>query len=329
MIIARRHPAGLFNQILSFETLIGLGSLSNSTTIIYNCGGFINFSTNIKNRSQHLSQDHPKLFDLIDFKIKDNTILINNNIDIGKTDYINNVTSQTKNLSDYFVNANKDNILNIDAFSDGREELDLNKDYIFDQYTLEPYSHFFFNRTKQLDDYIFSVKIKKEYLNLAEKIANFLGDFNGAHIRRTDHRVVVDLTDEQIINGFKKLDGNRKIILCTDDFESIPEYNYTLIDNIIIDYFLDDFKQLPFSDEIVFALISNLVMHYAQDFVGTATSTYTSYINRHLHLKGRCNWKFFNQEITPKDDSLYSWQNIGQRTFSLLTEWEECKRVEN
>ena len=79
---------------------------------------------------------------------------------------------------------------------------------------------------------------------------------------------------------------------------------------------------------MVFGLISNLVMHHAEDFIGTSTSTFTNYIQRNLNLQGRCNWRYFkNDRFIDEDPSVvYSWERYPNGGY-FYTEWPESNRI--
>ncbi len=90
------------------------------------------------------------------------------------------------------------------------------------------------------------------------------------------------------INIQANFPANELLVICTDEsdnkafFSEITNHykNSLFIDELIINEFLDDFQDLPFTDEQTLGLICNLVMAKANQFAGTLRSTYTGIIHR-------------------------------------------------
>ncbi len=329
MFIARHHSTGLFNQILSLETLFGIASLFESESLIYEFDGGINDQTNNESRKKILGEKIPVLSDLVDIPKNDKiTFLKGPATNFKNIDLFNSFDENSKKLVDYFINVDASKTSNIDNFSHGREEIDISKDYILNNYNLDYYSHCFFNRNKSFDDIIFNIKIKQEYLDLAKKIAENIGSFNGCHLRKRDHIIIEDISEKDFFEGIGIFDNNKPLILSTDDRDNPFIKNINLIDDIIINDFLSDFQSLPFYNEVVFGLISNLVMHHADDFIGTSTSTFTNYIQRNLNLQGRCNWRYFKNDrfINENPSVVYSWERYPNGGY-FYTEWPESNRI--
>jgi hypothetical protein len=104
------------------------------------------------------------------------------------------------------------------------------------------------------------------------------------------------------------------------------KHKFILLDEYIVNNFADDFKALPFQDEVVFGLICNLVMQEADIFVGTSGSTYTAYIHRNRHQKGIETWDYFDNPPKAQGQP-YSWNeyplDLGRKMW--WREWPESK----
>ena len=81
-----------------------------------------------------------------------------------------------------------------------------------------------------------------------------------------------------------------------------------------------------FDNDISLAILCNLVLHHSEDFVGSAGSTFTGYIQRNrINNKKITSWKVFGEpEFIPEGP--YSWNNFyrGDLERSWWREWEEC-----
>ena len=104
------------------------------------------------------------------------------------------------------------------------------------------------------------------------------------------------------------------------------KHRFILLDEYIVNNFAEDFKALPFQDEVVFGLICNLVMHDSINFVGTSGSTFSAYIHRNRNQKGIETWDFFDNP--PKAvGSPYSWNDydLDKGRKMWWREWPESK----
>ena len=194
------NPCGLFNQITSIELGVGLASLTGRQMVWHNINNPPNgnyngnrvpiYSANYQynNRRGKVDIDvFPKITDLLNWKDKDNHIFIDDIVDVFSSD-----TENIKNLMLHYYSKKEDK-----SFSEGRTPLYMNENKDWDiRKTLGYYSRFFNNRTKKLDESISSVKFKDEYYQLSEQIAKSLGEFNGAHLRLTDHIKMINTNKE-------------------------------------------------------------------------------------------------------------------------------------
>jgi hypothetical protein len=329
------NPCGLFNQVTSIELGVGLSESTGRNIIWHNInnpsnGDYNNsrvpiYSANYKfnDRGGKVDTDiFPKITDLLDWKNKDNQIFIDDIVDVFSSD-----TQNINNLMNYYYSKNKD-----ENFSEGRILFEMDEEKNWDiRKTLGYYSRFFNNRSKELDSSISSVKFKKEYYDLSYEIAKSIGDFNGAHLRLTDHVPMINTTVDSFNYGLSKLKGNETIVLSTDEptseVISKSDYKVLLLDRYILKNFHKEFRNLTFKEEVSFGIINNLVMHYSKDFIGTPGSTYTGYIHRNINQKTDIDFKLFgeeNHEITGN----YSWNgyiNKDSLTKQWWREWKESK----
>jgi hypothetical protein len=203
--------------------------------------------------------------------------------------------------------------------------------------TLGWYSRFFNNRSKEIDKALLSIKFLPEYYELAEKIANSLGTFNGAHLRLTDHVVQrVNTTKEMFDAGIEKINDSNPIVICTDepDTQLIKNKKFILLDQYILNNFSDDFMNFKYRDEVSFGLLNNLVMHYSEKFVGTIGSTYSSFIQRGMNQKRDIEWNWFDYLSDPvyeeSEPGRYSWNSSTKiATFDKqwFREWKESRII--
>lgn len=331
------QPCGLFNQITSLELAVGLAERYNKTLVIHNINNPPNsdyggarvpiYSANYQfsNRGDVLEKGiFPSLPDLVDWKNKDSSILIEDTIDFFPEQ--NRVIS---NLMEYYSSEDIIDDSLRDEFSEGRKNLVILKnESIHVKNTLGYYSRFFYDRSPDLDKAIASVRFKPEYYQLAKKIADSIGSFNGIHFRLADHKGFFDPDSSILDFGVNKLDGNLPIVLCTDEPDSPiikgSDFEYIFLDRYIIDNFYKDFMEFEFREEVSFGILNNLVMHYSQDFVGSPGSTYTGYIHRALNQNKDIEWKLFG-EFGHYQSGKYSWNGYNDRDTFTKQWWREWK----
>ena len=329
------NPCGLFNQVLSLEAAIGIQHKAKREMVIYN----------ISNNSDGFSIYHPDIYgnrysDMISkqqkIRIDDlfswesqNQFTFNDELD---KEQLQNIEKYS--LFKFFLIDKGKELDNIKEFASNRFPFYIGDNDINLTRTLVSYSYLFYHRDKELDRQIGSLAPKNEYLNLAKKIAESLGDFDAIHLRLTDFPIYIyRVTQEMFDEAIESFDSGRKMVIATDDPDHAMLKNVKdsaiFLDKYIYENFVDEFKSLPFNDNVVFGLINNLVLHYSNEFVGTLGSTYTSYIQKGRIRNGLpASWKFFN-DLSYKKSGTYSWTNypIADEAKSWWREWEECSLI--
>ena len=333
------NPTGLINQVMSVELACGLSHELNvpitmhfgkytADPKLYNTESIPIFSpSRFFNKQREGFTDpeqFPHLLDLLDFN--SNLVFIDEKINSFKQEEL-----VIDNLLGDFYYSNKAEISDDEKFfAEGRKRLPLDKTLHL-KLTLGWYSRFFYKRSKELDKAIASVKFKKEYTDLADKISKSLGQFQGMHLRLSDHIHMFETKQEMFeswLDKFEKNDLKIVVTTCQPGHEMIQQNKerFILLDEYIVNNFREEFMALPFQDEVVFGLICNLVMHNAVNFVGTPGSTYTAYIHRNRNQKGIETWDFIDN--SPKAiGEPYSWNKYplddGKKMW--WREWPESK----
>lgn len=288
MITTRYFQNGLINQVLSLETLFGLNHRYPGKLIVTNFDLYIPTirPDTVFNNFFKASKYPNFMQDFFDFP----SITFKHT----KEDLLQEFSSD--NMKDYFSPGKDDGKL--DIFASGRKPIVHDQNYSFSHSNSFYYSSFFHNREPELDAVFAQIKPKQEYVELASLIATALGNFSGAHIRLTDHKHVVDLNNYPVLEALSAL-PTENIVIATDDpsFSQIPS-SAIIIEEFIMSEFLKDFLMLPVVSGDALALLSNLVLHHSQDFIGTKTSTFTGYIQRYIYAKNsNYKFKFFNDEF--------------------------------
>lgn len=332
------NPTGMINQVMSLELAVGLAHetkkdvivhyVSNSGDKLYDFKQVPIFTPSLWYNPQRKDftnkEQFPHLLDLVEFN--QNITFIDQKIDFFRQqDFL-----ADELMSRYYYSKEKEITEDELLFAEGRERLPLDKNVHLKR-TLGWYSRFFYNRSQSLDMSLSSVKFKKEYVDLAKKISNSLGTFQGMHLRLSDHVNMFNTTQDMFESWLDIYENNgHKIVVstCEPGHEMIEKNKnrFILLDEYIVNNFTEDFRSLPFQDEVVFGLICNLVLHDSINFVGTSGSTYTAYIHRIRHEKGIETWDFFDNP--PKAEGHpYSWNNypldLGRKMW--WREWSESK----
>jgi hypothetical protein len=333
------NPTGLINQVMSLELATGLSHELNVPAVVhfakytadkelYKTDSIPIFSPSRffnKQREGFTNPDQfPHLLDLIDFDA--NLMFVDEKVNSFKQEQL-----VINDLMNNYYYSNKPFISDDEiAFAEGRGRLPLDKD-LHVKLTLGWYSRFFYDRSPELNKALSSVRFKKEYTDLAKKIYYSIGHFQGMHLRLSDHIKMFTTTQEMFEEWLDRFGQNNLPIVvstCEPGHKMVQDnkHRFILLDEYIVNNFAEEFHALPFQDEVVFGLICNLVMHEADNFVGTSGSTFSAYIHRNRNQKGIETWDFFDNppraEGTP-----YSWLghplDPGRKMW--WREWPESK----
>ncbi len=328
----------MINQVMSLELAVGLAHETKKDLIVHyvsNTGDDLYNSRNVpiftpsrwhnEQRKDFTNPDQfPHLLDLMNFN--ENLTFIDTKIDFFKQEEF--VIDDT--LNGYYYSTENEISENESLFAEGRQRIPLDKNVHLKK-TLGWYSRFFYNRSPELDNALKSVRFKDVYVDLAKKISNSLGSFQGMHLRLSDHIKMFNTTQDMFESWLDRYENNGLPIVvstCEPGNKMIQDnkHRFILLDEYIVNNFRDDFMSLPFQDEVVFGLICNLVLHDSVNFVGTSGSTYSGYIHRVRNQKGVETWDFFDNP--PKATALpYSWNGYpldnGRKMW--WREWKESK----
>lgn len=332
------HTAGLINQMMSVETGAGVAFMEKTPIYFY--------KTNIdKNRTIHPSgfvpqkrrklytgTGLPTVFDLISIP-NDIKYSINEEHDLNQG--IKKTCLELSDILGFYYKCDEGS--NEKQFAEGRTPIpkEAYKSLHFTKYAFAFYSRFFFNRPQELDSFFSRLTFQKPYLDLAEKIAKSIGKFRGMHIRLTDHSNKYDASPENISSGQDYfINTDLPLIVSTDDKDKIitqTKIKCTFVDDIITENYAMEFMALPYHNEVVFGLISLLVMSYAEEFVGTPGSTFSSYIHRLRINRGLDDNLYYIKAGRSCDNykqtGPFSWNGFQMHpnTKSWWQEWKECR----
>ena len=331
ILFYKLHLAGLFNRLLSLELAIGLAHCSKKDLVIYNITGrdglmldnpSISSNVDLGKRNLIIDKEMVDFFSLIDYT---------GNVNIRKADFyeIETFVKDEQKINEYLqdmyyvVNEND----SVESFSLGRKRLDLSKGPVhLSGYNICYYSSFFFNRNISLDQELSKIKFKKEYWDFANMVADSIGEFNGAHIRLTDHKYNFEVTQDMFDEKINFL-NDRPIFILTDDVTNpmFKNKNIILLDDYIVDNFSKEFLSLSSQSEAVFGLVSAMIMSRSSKFIGTFLSTFTGFIQRERAKNDKDDFVFFGKETLDKGTP-FSW-NTDNVTFGigLSRDWPESR----
>lgn len=144
------------------------------------------------------------------------------------------------------------------------------------------------------------MQAKRPFAELAELVVRDIGPFNAVHLRRGDFKVTYGVTtlDRKPCEAIEAMDQvfERKdpLVILTDERDdpffmeiklAYPDHYF--IDWHILDNYGSEFAQLPQTDSLSLAYLSQLVAAEAKEFIGTMTSTFTGIIQRYRGSRGK------------------------------------------
>lgn len=335
------NPTGMINQVMSFELAAGLAHETKNTTLIH----FIsNHGDNLydyrkvpiytpsrwyNNQRQGFTDpdQFPHLTDILEYDQNLDLILIDPKIE----SFRQNEFVVEEMMQKYYYSSEPEITEDELLFAEQRNRLDLNRT-VHLKNTLGWYSRFFYKRSPELDKALASVKFKQPYVDLAKKISDSIGPFQGMHLRLSDHLKMFNTTREMFEYWLDRFEANNIPILlstCEPGNEMViaNKHRVIMLDEIIVNNFSEEFKTLEFNDEVIFGLICNLVLHDSVNFVGTSGSTYTAYVHRKRNQRGLETWDFFDRPETTEYNNPYSWvgHSLEGGRKMWWREWPESK----
>jgi hypothetical protein len=144
-------------------------------------------------------------------------------------------------------------------------------------------------------DAVSAVLPKSEFQAFAQRLVAELAPFNAVHVRRTDFVVAMAghdriSADEVADNLSGLLPATERLVVCTDEPATSPFFTGMrdrFSDLVFLNEFVletpslrADFASLPFHDEAVLGLVSQLTATNATVFIGSGSSTFTGVIHR-------------------------------------------------
>ena len=345
MISARLWSTGMINQLMSLEVMVGLSALLKKEFRVYNLWDQydpIGVSSPVHyrymNRLPELigKETVKRLPDILDWD-NEGWILEDKN----QPDEIEGHVTQCL-FDKHYVNCQPQFHDGEDEFRGNFEvlELDPSINYNFIN-VISFYCRCFFNRTKEVEDALKKIQWKQPYVDLANDIAKDLGTFSAIHLRDTDNFGTIKIHPRHFENGINEIaQHGHPIILATDnpgsDMVTQLSGRFTLMEDIIREGWAQRFRELPYHDEVVLGLITNLVLAHSTEFIGTPGSTFTAYIHRQQQHRGKCDWRFLDGIISSDQNPLnntpshppgrYSWVEYPTQP-TWWREWPECSWI--
>ena len=224
---------------------------------------------------------------------------------------------------------------------------------------------FYFDRETRRSVYrlLQNMQAKRPFAELAQRVARDLGAFNAVHFRRGDFKVTYGVTTldrkpAEAIEAMEPLFSRKEpLVILTDErddpfFTAIKQAypHHYFIDWHILDHYGDELRQLPRSDSLSLAYLSQLVAAESKEFIGTMTSTFTGLIQRYRGNRGKPEaFRYLWNELPDSEAKLergrhavsecillergemvedfagpYSWNRVSQRLNpAWMREWPE------
>ena len=144
------------------------------------------------------------------------------------------------------------------------------------------------------------MQAKPAFAELAQRVARDIGPFNAVHLRRGDFKLTYGVTTldrkpSEAIEAMDQLFARTDPLVIVTDERDDPFFmeiklaypRHCFIDWHILDHYGAEFAQLPQTDSLSLAFLSQLVAAEAQEFLGTMTSTFTGMIQRYRGNRGK------------------------------------------
>lgn len=304
-LLYKNYESGLNNDLMSLELAVGLASLTGRKLVYYGSNGDEKglipvrggrfFRVPESRKSIINNQRIPTVLDILD-KLPIELVDYSEFQADFKRHQMSQYNSKVRLVNAVFVPSDAVVMPNILAeFAEGRTILrDVEQDvWHLSECNLGFYSRFFYLPTPSFVSQMEAICPKPVYRQFADKISQKLGDFNGIHVRLTDYRKFIpqidcNYSDRVLAHLRSTFSPEELLVICTDESDNLDffspilsEYKHHIfLDQLIIQEFKEELKNLPFTDEQTLGLICNLVMANSQEFAGTLRSTYTGMIHR-------------------------------------------------
>jgi len=144
------------------------------------------------------------------------------------------------------------------------------------------------------------MQARRPFAELAQRVARELGPFNAVHLRRGDFKVTYGVTTldrkpSEAIEAMDQVFGRTEPLVIVTDERDDPFFgeitraypHHHFIDWHILDHHGAAFAELPQTDSLSLAYLSQLVAAEAKEFIGTMTSTFTGLIQRYRGNRGK------------------------------------------
>ncbi len=375
--------AGLSNAIISIEVGVVLAHLTNRFLVL---DGNRAPPANVVRYDGRVSNDRPsRVTDLIDIPVPWGE---SQSVDLERFDSLEMTDLPLSDLTFYFPETLDLSSDDARSFARGRaqwltatEEFDRIPILRLSEESFDPrtdparqyhrnnlgfYSYLFYlNDETRRSTYrvLERMRPKPAFAELAQRVADDIGAFNAVHMRRGDFKVTYGVTTldrrpweavEALEQVFERKDP---LVIVTDErddpfFREITHAypQHVFIDWHILDAYGAEFAQLPQTDSLSLAYLSQLVAAESRNFIGTMTSTFTSIIQRYRGNRGKDEpFRFLWNELPQPDARVergrhavshcipldhgvmleerqgpYSWNRVSQRINpAWMREWPE------
>lgn len=303
-LLYKDYESGLNNEVLSVELAVGLAYLTQRKLVYYGSVGEDKKLIHVRgshywyvppHRQGIINNEHnPTILDILE-ELPVEMVSYPEFLEDFQTHQLSQYNSPLRLVNAVFMKEKQANQEMLNHFLEGRSILTDVPEEVFHIYecNLGYYSRFFYLSLPSLTSILQLVQPRQVYRNLATKIVQSLGKFNGVHIRLTDFRKFLPQDEKNyphlILQTLKSLiDPDQLLVISTDESENkeffaeiLKTYQNSLfLDELIVQEFPEEFTGLPFTDEAILGLICNLIMPYSEEFVGTPGSTFSGVIHR-------------------------------------------------